>query len=159
MNETPTNFLSLRRVGFLSPVIQVTLVTLLYVLTTLVAYWEYRSKGTMFGYPLSISILFVPIYEEIIFRGLILKGAEKQMNWPMAILVTSVLFGLWHLKNIFFLSPGHLAYQIAYTTLIVSPILSYITLKTRTVWPAVILHYLNNLLAPLSWVLLGLLMR
>lgn len=159
MNEVPTTFLSLRRVGLLTPGMQVAIVALLYVVTTLVGYLEYQSKGTMFGYPLSISILFVPIYEEIIFRGLILKEVESRMKWPMAITITSVLFGLWHLKNIFFLSPGHLAYQIAYTGLIVSPILSYITLKTRTVWPAVILHYLNNLLAPLSWMLLELLMH
>lgn len=79
------------------------------------------------------------------------------MNWKKAIALTSVLFALWHLKNIFFLPPGALLYQMAYTGLIVSPVLSYITLKTRTVWPAVILHYLNNLAAPFSWVILSLL--
>jgi membrane protease YdiL (CAAX protease family) len=130
---------------------------LLYALTTLVGFREYQATGMMYGYPLSISILFVPIYEEILFRGFILEAASKRMDWRKALVLTSVLFALWHLKNIFFLPPGALIYQMAYAGFIVSPILSYITLKTRTIWPAVILHYLNNLAAPLSWVILSLL--
>lgn len=157
--ENPTNLLACRKVGILTPTLQIILIALLYVAMTIIAFGEYKSKGTMFGYPLSISILFVPIYEEIIFRGLILGEAEKHLSRSKAISLVSVLFALWHLKNIFWLPPMRLAYQMLYAGLIVSPILSYITLKTRTVWPAVILHYLNNLAAPFSWIVLALILH
>jgi membrane protease YdiL (CAAX protease family) len=32
-----------------------------------------------------------------------------------------------------------------YTTLIFGPVTAVLALKTRTIWPGAILHYLNNL--------------
>ena len=55
----------------------------------------------MDGYAPSTSLLFVPIYEELLFRGVVLKYFESSYGWGRAILFTSALFGLWHLKNIF----------------------------------------------------------
>lgn len=134
----------------LTPGFQIFLVALLFTIYTFVAYSTYQNTDTMFGYPLSISILFVPIYEELIFRGLILIGLMKFYSWKKAIVISSLLFGLWHLKNIFFISQSELIYQMAYTTFIFGPIVAYITLKSKNIWLAVILHYLNNLLAPFS---------
>lgn len=142
-------FLSWKKVGFLTPAMQVGSIICLYILTTLIGYREYLIYGTMFGYSLSISILFVPIYEEILFRGFILSAAEKYMKWGPAVALVSFLFALWHFKNIFYLSPERVIMQMLYTGLIVSPVFSSLTLKTRTIWPAVILHYIHNLLAQL----------
>ncbi len=141
------DFLHFRRIGFFTPLIQGMLIVLLYVLTTLIAYAQYRNTGTMFGYPLAISILFVPIYEELLFRGLIFGWLSKNASTKVAFGVTSLLFGLWHLKNIFWLGPERVAMQMLYTGLLFSPIACWITVKTRSVWPMVILHYFHNLLA------------
>jgi len=100
----------------ITPGFQIFLVALLFTIYILVAYFNYQTTGTMFGYPLSISILFVPIYEEIIFRGLILFGLMKYYSWKKAIVISSLLFGLWHLKNIFFISQSELIYQMLYIT-------------------------------------------
>lgn len=64
-------------------------------------------------------VLFAPIYEEIIFRGLILGALLTQLSKRQAILYSSLLFGAWHLKNIFFLDLDLLTYQMLYTTLFV----------------------------------------
>jgi len=52
---------------------------------------------------------------------------------------------LFHLRNIYWLEPAALARSMAYTGLLLGPILGWVTLRTRSVWPAVCLHYVNNL--------------
>lgn len=155
MDAISTEYLAFRRIGFLTPLIQKIVIVGLFFCTVLVTYFEYTTKGTMLGYPPSIHILFVPIYEEILFRGLLLVYLMRHTSVIKAVVITSILFALWHLKNIFVLSPASLMYQMAYAGIIISPILSYITLKTKSMWPGVILHYLNNLVSPLSWIILG----
>jgi len=147
------HFFQWRRVGWLTPGVQAMIIVVLYLATVAWCYGEYRTKGTFFGYPPSVSILFVPIYEEMIFRGFLTEYLHHRMSSTSTIVLVSLLFGLWHLKNIFFLPLSKVLYQIAYVTLIFSPVVTYMTLKLRTIWPAVIVHYLNNLLAPISWIL------
>jgi membrane protease YdiL (CAAX protease family) len=55
------------------------------------------------------------------------------------------LFGLVHFRNIYWLEPARLLGLMLTTGLVLGPIFAYVTLRTRTVWPAVILHYVNNL--------------
>ncbi len=129
---------------------QILSVALLFAFYTLYSYFEYRNTGTMFGYPLQISILFAPIYEEVIFRGLILIGLTRFYSVRNSIIISSLLFGLWHFKNIFFIPAPELIHQILYTAFIFGPIVAWITIKTKSIWPAMILHYLNNILIPLS---------
>jgi len=38
--------------------------------------------------------------------------------------------------------------QVLYTTVILGPVFAIITIMTGSIWLAVILHFLNNLLAP-----------
>ncbi len=67
-----------------------------------------------------------------------------------AIIISSLLFGIWHFKNIFFMPPRDVAHQMFYTGVIFGPAMALITLFTGTVWLAVIFHYANNMIAPLS---------
>lgn len=145
-----------RKIKFFGVSAQIITVAALFVIYTTLSYFEYQKTGTMWGYPLRISILFVPIYEELIFRGFILAGLTKFYSARNSIIISSLLFGLWHLKNIFFISTPDLISQMLYTTFIFGPITTYLTLKTKNVWLAVILHYLNNAIAPFSWILLAL---
>ena len=107
-------------------------------------YFQVKATGKMDGYAPGVTLLFVPLYEELIFRGLLLKFFEKHYGMVKGIVFVSALFGLWHLKNIFWLEPSALQSQIVFTALIFSPITCWVTLKTRSVWPAVVIHYLNN---------------
>ncbi len=131
------------------------MIVALYVLMVILGYFEHQKTGLLQGFPPNPWIFFAPLYEELIFRGLILGALIQSMSDKKAIVASSLLFALWHLKNVFYLDPAQLAYQIAYAGFLIGPLLAYITLKTKTVWPGIILHYLNNLLSPLSWVALG----
>ncbi|TSC59185.1 MAG: Abortive infection protein [Candidatus Peregrinibacteria bacterium Greene0416_19] len=141
------DFLVFRRAWSLSPVTQVVAIVILYLLSIVVGYVELHTKGTFFGYPLSISILFVPIYEEIIFRGFILEALAKRYSPVASVLLSSLLFALWHAKNIFFVPVNDVIMQMIYTGCVIGPIFGFMAMKKRTVWPSVILHYLNNIVS------------
>ncbi len=150
------NFFQFRTVWKLTPLVQILIIIGLYITMIVFGYFEFQKTGLLQGLPVHISVLFVPIYEEVIFRGLILGALIKVVSNKKAIVLSSLLFGLWHLKNIFFLNIPDLAYQIAYAALFFGPLTAYIALKTKTIWLGVILHYLNNILAPISWLILSL---
>ena len=130
-----------------SPSLHILIICFLFVFTTLTFFREYRNTGKMaVFYPLRISILFVPIYEEVIFRCFILVGLMNLYSPLFSVVLSSLLFGLWHLKNIFYIPRKNLIYQIVYTGFIVAPIASLLVLTTGTIWIAVILHYIHNIL-------------
>jgi membrane protease YdiL (CAAX protease family) len=125
---------------------QVVMVVALFVLTVYLTYVEYIAKGTCFGFPgPAFNVLFNPIYEEFIFRGWILGALARHHSNRFAIVGSSILFGIVHIRNIFWLEPFQLASMMIFAGLITGPILGYVTLRCRSVWPAVMLHYLNNL--------------
>lgn len=144
-----TQLFQFRKIGWLTPHIQILTIIGLYLATVGWSYFEYKQTGLVIGLRFRPSIVFVPIYEEILFRGLILGLLIKHFSNKKSILFSSILFGLWHLKNIFYLD-SQVIPQILYTMLFIGPLFAYITLKTKTIWPAVILHYLNNILAGIS---------
>lgn len=140
--------LQLKQIIFLTPLLQILLISLLFVVTVLAQFKEYKKTGKTWGhYPLSTSSFFAAIYEEILFRGIILIGLLHLYTQTTAVIISSLLFGLWHFKNIFYLSKKELVYQMLYTGLIFGPIMALVTLATGTIWLAVILHFANNLFA------------
>ena len=149
LSTYPFELLQFRRFGPIGPALQIAVVTALYVATTLLLARSVRMTGKMMGYDPDVWILFVPITEEILFRGLILGALEIAYGPARAVAVSSLLFGLWHLKNVFWLTDHQLIHQMLYTGLIFGPMTAVLALKTRTIWPGVILHYLNNLLIAL----------
>ena len=79
-----------------------------------------------------------PIFEELIFRGMILQVLSKY-NKVFAILVTSLLFGLLHLNM-----------TQAVPAFFMSLILCYMCLKTDSLLVTILAHAGNNLLALMS---------
>lgn len=141
-------FLTPQPLKYFSRVAQVLTVLLLQLVTIQLALYEYMMRSTMWHYPVfSVSILFVALYEEAIFRGAILGTLMKYMTTTSAIVASSILFGLWHAKNMLWIDPEPIVRQMLYTGLIVGPILAVVTVKTRSIWPAIILHQLHNILA------------
>lgn len=136
-----------RSLGPLPAWTQVAAVVALFVVTVLCTHAEYRSKGTVFGFPgpAFFNVLFAPIYEELIFRGWILGRLARRRSSASAIWISGFLFGVLHLRNIYWLESWPLARSMLYTGLVLGPLLGWVALKCRSVWPAVCLHYLNNL--------------
>ncbi len=82
------------------------------------------------------AVLFAPITEEILFRGFLLPPLVRWLGrWP-AIWISAGVFGLLH---------GAIAALIPLTGLGV--ILAWIRLRSRSLWPAIVLHLLNNVVA------------
>lgn len=77
-----------------------------------------------------------PICEEIIFRGIILKGFLKTYDYKKAILFSAIIFGVIHMIPI----------QMV-TAFFIGLVLGYIYYKTRSLWLVSIIHVINNLVA------------
>ena len=118
----------------------------LLVLTVVTQRKEYKSTGKTYGrYPWKVSTFLSSIYEEIIFRGFVLFGILIFFSPIWSVVISSVLFGLWHVKNYRWQTRNETIYQVIHTGLVFGPIASVITLWTGTIWIAVIVHYAHNL--------------
>ncbi|MCI0587132.1 MAG: CPBP family intramembrane metalloprotease [Planctomycetes bacterium] len=143
VRDSPFEF---RRVWIFPAWAQATAVVGLFLATVACTHAEYRSKGTAFGFPgPPFNMLVSPVYEEWIFRGWVLRRLVRNHSNTVAIGLSSLLFGLLHVRNVYWLDTGALVRTMAFTGLLLGPILAYVTLKTRSLWPAVVLHYVNNL--------------
>ena len=86
-----------------------------------------------------------PIYEEAIFRGVFFAYFLSTFNFYEGVILSSLIFGLWHYKNVFFKGNRLAIRQVIYTGIVYGPIFALVTYYTGTIWIAVILHYVNNL--------------
>ncbi len=143
---TIPNFLSLKQIGLLTPFIQVVLILVLFGIAVITQWYEYKRTGKTYGkYPWRISTFLSSIYEEIIFRGIILFGLLTVLAPLFSVVISSILFGLFHLKNYKWQTKAQTRQQVLYAGIIFGPIASVIILWTGTIWLAVIFHYLHNL--------------
>ncbi|WMJ82176.1 CPBP family intramembrane glutamic endopeptidase [Clostridium sp. MB40-C1] len=83
-----------------------------------------------------ISVCIVaPIFEEILFRGIILNGMAKALNEKLAIIISSFLFALIHMN----LVQGINAFLLGL-------ILGIIYLSTKSIYLSIFAHLINNTL-------------
>jgi len=87
---------------------------------------------------LLLNVIFTAVLpavcEETVHRGMLLSQIRKK-NEAMAILISSILFGLLHIN----------IYQFFYAT-ILGFLLAKITLASDSIYPAMIVHFMNNAL-------------
>ncbi|MCK5782577.1 MAG: CPBP family intramembrane metalloprotease [Flavobacteriales bacterium] len=81
---------------------------------------------------ITIAIL-APILEEILVRGLVLRGYLKNYSPKKAIILSAVFFGLIHLNPWQFIA-GFIS----------GLLLGYIYYKTRSLAPSILIHFINN---------------
>ena len=78
-------------------------------------------------------VVIAPIAEEILFRGYLLGKLRKHIPTWIAILVTSILFGVIHL-----------AWNVGVDVFALSIVLCVLRIKTGRLWPAMLLHMMKN---------------
>ena len=78
------------------------------------------------------------ICEELAFRGFILSGLRRMGHKWGAIVLTSVFFGLAH---------GILQQSLA--ACVVGIVIGYVAVKTGSLWPGVLYHFVHNSLSVL----------
>ena len=81
-------------------------------------------------------VILAPLFEELLFRGLIFKTLATQWSFWKGAIVTSVLFGLVH---------GQL--NVAIDTFILSLFACALVWHTKSIVPAILLHSIKNLVA------------
>ena len=85
-----------------------------------------------------VSVVLVPFYEELIFRGLALRAYAEARSPLFAVLFTGVLFGFIH---------GSLLYALAIS--LAGIVLALVMLKTGQLWTLIAVHAFSNLIATL----------
>lgn len=84
-----------------------------------------------------------PIFEELLFRGLILTALKRFGNM-FAIIITSLLFALAH---------GNLPQTVP--VFFLSMVLCYVALRSKSLLPTITIHFINNAIAMLFTFLQG----
>ncbi|EKV00794.1 putative metal-dependent membrane protease [Leptolyngbya sp. PCC 7375] len=83
---------------------------------------------------LFVVLVFAPIAEEFVFRGVLLQRWAVRWNLPVGIIMSSLLFGMLHINN-----------PLGLTMFGVIMALLYI--RTRSLWVPIIAHALNNVVS------------
>lgn len=114
-------------------------------------YWGGDSINLISLSDIALTFIFVvvlaPALEEILFRGYILTAfMGKMKNRYFAILLAALVFTSIH----FFFGPGLMVYIFFW-----SFIPTFLYLKTKNLYSAMLMHSLNNLLAYIIFPLLG----
>lgn len=95
-----------------------------------------------------LSILVVgivaPFAEELLFRGVIYNKLSKNISITATIIIQGILFGIYHMNFV----------QGLYASLL-GILFGYITFKTKSIWPAIIIHMVNNTISIIAPYILG----
>lgn len=90
----------------------------------------------LFKYPIIavVSICIVaPIYEEVIYRGIMLKGLSKKYNDKVAIVVSALLFAIMHMN-----------FQQGINAFLLGIVMGYLYTKTKSLYVSIFAHFINN---------------
>jgi len=88
------------------------------------------------------AVIIAPFCEEVFFRGFVFPGLRRGMSVGWAIIISSLLFGVAHAD------PG--SFPVLF---VIGLALAFLRWRTRSIWPCIMLHMLNNGVAALVIVL------
>ncbi|MBD8871954.1 CPBP family intramembrane glutamic endopeptidase [Rhodanobacter sp. DHB23] len=98
--------------------------------------------GLGFRFVLTLVVASVgPLVEELLFRGVLLSALLRRMRAGWAALASGVLFALVHLPDL------HWLWYALPNLALLGVALAWLRLRSGSLWPSVIAHGCNNLLA------------
>jgi uncharacterized protein len=85
-------------------------------------------------------VIAAPVSEEIFFRGFIFGGLRRRLSFPVAAVISALIFGLFH-----YTGPGSIGVvpQLGFLGFA----LAWVYEETGSIYPTVAIHALNNALA------------
>lgn len=89
---------------------------------------------TSFLYAIGLCLMDPGVVEELIFRGLTQNKMERCMDWRLAILLTSILFGLFHLPMSYLSVPLTIPFGL---------LMGYIYHRTQNLIITILIHGLS----------------
>lgn len=78
------------------------------------------------------------VCEEMLFRGMIFHSMKAKYRISTAIIAVAALFGVYHMSLVKFIPTGFLGL-----------VLCYVVYKTGSIYPAMMIHFINNALSVL----------
>ena len=78
-------------------------------------------------------VIIAPIAEEVLFRGYLLAKLKKYAPVWLAVLLTSLLFGIVHFQ-----------WNVGIDVFVLSLVLCFLRLVSGSLWPSIMLHMLKN---------------
>jgi hypothetical protein len=94
------------------------------------------------------SSFFSPEFEELLFRGFVLPKLNESLPFWPANLLQAALFAAIHWPN--WLWVGGLHWSLvppSISIFILGVLLGWLTRRTNSIWPAVVVHMVNNFIA------------
>jgi len=104
--------------------------------------YESWIDGIFTGSPLVnllAAVIFAPLMEELVFRGVTLTRARKIMPFAVANVIQALLFGIIHINII----QGIYAFAFGL-------ILGYIAYKFKSIWASILMHFIFNGLSSIA---------
>lgn len=80
-----------------------------------------------------VAVVIAPLVEEIFFRGFLFQGFRQRYGWVAALLLSSFVFAVAHLDPVSFIP-----------TFVLGVVMAYVYHRSNSIWPGIILHFLNN---------------
>lgn len=77
--------------------------------------------------------VIAPIFEEIFFRGFLFKGFRQKYGWKIALILSALIFSLFH---------GQVATLLP--TFLLGALFAYMHQRTGSIIPSIIMHFLVN---------------
>ncbi|MBV8486961.1 MAG: CPBP family intramembrane metalloprotease, partial [Planctomycetaceae bacterium] len=97
------------------------------------------SQSPELGVTLGVFALLPAICEEFAFRGFILSGLEHQRRTRSAIFLSALMFGFLHVLLSLF--------QQLFNAALLGIVLGLLAVRSRSIVPGILFHFLNNALA------------
>jgi uncharacterized protein len=118
-------------------------------------YSEHAGSGSMVATVITwvimiISSTFVAAGEEIGWRGFLLPQMTKIWNFKKAVIVSGLIWAVWHMPVMLagiYNAGTPIWYQLPMFTIDIlafSVIISVLTIKSKSVWPAILIHASHN---------------
>lgn len=100
-------------------------------------------------------VIFVGIFEEILFRGVLLHGLECRVGPVAALFMSSFVFGAMHYVNWINGQNLEATHQQVLHAGLSGILYGALTLRMRSIWPAVLLHALWDFSVTVNGALMG----
>lgn len=142
---SPVSYLLAIAVGLLGYVVNIGASTVSYTALQLLGYTYAVGGGTIYSGPevlileIVTGAMFPAFFEEITNRGVLLAALDNEKSDRVKIIFMGVFFGVFH-QNV----------PQFFPTMIIGVIIAYMAVKSQSILPGMIVHFINNFVITLS---------
>lgn len=142
---SPVSYLLAIAVGLLGYVVNIGASTVSYTTLQLLGYTYTVGGGTIYSGPevlileIVTGAMFPAFFEEITNRGVLLAALDNEKSDRVKILFMGAFFGVFH-QNV----------PQFFPTMIIGVIIAYMAVKSQSILPGMIVHFINNFVITLS---------